>query len=224
RLAPNLAHCTATPTCPCPKGAASLSPTSPTPRQGRDDSPRVAATHVLPAPQTLRINVCYWKEKVPGAYGVSANFPCFLALCAPHHIYGLPSNEYPGLVKICCHSGSPADPEERDRPPEASALPDIQILQDFVSKYLPGLVPEPAVVEHCMYTVRGRRWAQELPSQSLPAHVGTPCLELVLAPSPPVPNLPAPTPLPGPEPRSPRSQAAWPLLRHLLPGHASHGW
>ncbi|XP_044849190.1 peroxisomal sarcosine oxidase isoform X1 [Mauremys mutica] len=102
--------------------------------------------------QTLRINVCYWKEKVPGAYGVSANFPCFLALCAPHHIYGLPSNEYPGLVKICYHSGSPADPEERDRPPEASALPDIQILQDFVSKYLPGLVPEPAVVEHCMYT------------------------------------------------------------------------
>ncbi|XP_039364145.1 peroxisomal sarcosine oxidase [Mauremys reevesii] len=102
--------------------------------------------------QTLRINVCYWKETVPGAYGVSANFPCFLVLCAPPHIYGLPSNEYPGLVKICYHSGSPADPEERDQPPEASALPDIQILQDFVSKYLPGLVPEPAVVEHCMYT------------------------------------------------------------------------
>ncbi|XP_044849191.1 peroxisomal sarcosine oxidase isoform X2 [Mauremys mutica] len=55
-------------------------------------------------------------------------------------------------LQICYHSGSPADPEERDRPPEASALPDIQILQDFVSKYLPGLVPEPAVVEHCMYT------------------------------------------------------------------------
>uniref|UniRef100_A0A8C3HGH9 Peroxisomal sarcosine oxidase n=1 Tax=Chrysemys picta bellii TaxID=8478 RepID=A0A8C3HGH9_CHRPI len=50
--------------------------------------------------QTLRINVCYWKEKVPGAYGVSANFPCFLALRTPHHIYGLPSNEYPGLVKV----------------------------------------------------------------------------------------------------------------------------
>ncbi|XP_044849192.1 peroxisomal sarcosine oxidase isoform X3 [Mauremys mutica] len=112
----------------------------------------LSADRALRAVQTLRINVCYWKEKVPGAYGVSANFPCFLALCAPHHIYGLPSNEYPGLVKICYHSGSPADPEERDRPPEASALPDIQILQDFVSKYLPGLVPEPAVVEHCMYT------------------------------------------------------------------------
>uniref|UniRef100_A0A8C3SYI4 Peroxisomal sarcosine oxidase n=1 Tax=Chelydra serpentina TaxID=8475 RepID=A0A8C3SYI4_CHESE len=102
--------------------------------------------------QTLRINVCYWKEKVPGAYGVSAHFPCFMAICAPHHIYGLPSNEYPGLMKICYHSGSPADPEEHDRPPEASALPDIERLRDFVSKYLPGVVPEPAVVEHCMYT------------------------------------------------------------------------
>uniref|UniRef100_A0A8C8S3Z1 Peroxisomal sarcosine oxidase n=1 Tax=Pelusios castaneus TaxID=367368 RepID=A0A8C8S3Z1_9SAUR len=105
--------------------------------------------------QTLRINVCYWQEKVPGAYGVSAHFPCLLAIRAnqaSHHIYGLPSNEYPGLVKICYHSGSPADPEERDRLPEASALPDIQILCDFVSKYLPGLGPQPALVEHCMYT------------------------------------------------------------------------
>ncbi|XP_075760649.1 peroxisomal sarcosine oxidase isoform X2 [Pelodiscus sinensis] len=103
--------------------------------------------------QTLRINICYWPEKVPGAYGLSAHFPCFLALRtsqAQHHIFGLPSSEYPGLVKICYHWGSPADPEERDRAPEASA--DVQILRDFVSKYLPGLVPEPAVVEHCMYT------------------------------------------------------------------------
>ncbi|XP_020923163.1 peroxisomal sarcosine oxidase isoform X2 [Sus scrofa] len=52
--------------------------------------------------QTLRINVCYWKEKAPGSYSVSQAFPCFLGLglsLAPHHIYGLPSREYPGLVK-----------------------------------------------------------------------------------------------------------------------------
>ncbi|XP_074176059.1 peroxisomal sarcosine oxidase isoform X3 [Rhinolophus sinicus] len=52
--------------------------------------------------QTLRINVCYWREKVPGSYGVSQAFPCFLGLglsLAPHHIYGLPSREYPGLMK-----------------------------------------------------------------------------------------------------------------------------
>lgn len=53
--------------------------------------------------KTLRINVCYWREKVPGSYGVSRAFPCFLGLglsAAPHHIYGLPSGEYPGLMKV----------------------------------------------------------------------------------------------------------------------------
>ncbi|XP_074869776.1 peroxisomal sarcosine oxidase isoform X2 [Carettochelys insculpta] len=103
--------------------------------------------------QTLRINVCYWQEQVPGTYGIPEHFPCLLAFHAnqaPHLIYALPSNEYPGLVKVCYNYGSPADPEERDRLPTASA--DIQILRDFVSKYLPGLVPEPAVVEQCMYT------------------------------------------------------------------------
>ncbi|XP_055983974.1 peroxisomal sarcosine oxidase isoform X2 [Sorex fumeus] len=50
--------------------------------------------------QTLRINVCYWREKVPGSYG--AAFPCFLSLersLGPHHVYGLPSREYPGMMK-----------------------------------------------------------------------------------------------------------------------------
>lgn len=53
--------------------------------------------------KTLRINVCYWREKVPGSYSVSQAFPCFLGLGlspAPHHIYGLPSGEYPGLMKV----------------------------------------------------------------------------------------------------------------------------
>lgn len=61
-----------------------------------------------PCFKTLRINVLleregYWKEKVPGSYGVSQAFPCFLGLglsLAPHHIYGLPSREYPGLMKV----------------------------------------------------------------------------------------------------------------------------
>lgn len=53
--------------------------------------------------KTLRINVCYWPEKVPGSYGMSQAFPCFLGLdlsLTPHHIYGLPSGEYPGLMKV----------------------------------------------------------------------------------------------------------------------------
>ncbi|XP_019366858.1 PREDICTED: peroxisomal sarcosine oxidase [Gavialis gangeticus] len=106
--------------------------------------------------QPLRVSVCYWKEKVPGTYGSPAGFPCFLSLStsqAPHDIYGLPASEYPGMVKVCYHHGCPVDPDERDREPKGSALPDIQILRGFVGRYLPGLEPEPAVVESCMYTI-----------------------------------------------------------------------
>uniref|UniRef100_A0A8D1EF79 Peroxisomal sarcosine oxidase n=1 Tax=Sus scrofa TaxID=9823 RepID=A0A8D1EF79_PIG len=107
--------------------------------------------------QTLRINVCYWKEKAPGSYSVSQAFPCFLGLglsLAPHHIYGLPSREYPGLVKVCYHHGNNADPEERDCPTAFADIQDVHILSRFVRDLLPDLEPEPAIMEHCMYTVR----------------------------------------------------------------------
>ncbi|KAB0367801.1 peroxisomal sarcosine oxidase [Muntiacus reevesi] len=105
--------------------------------------------------QTLRINVCYWREKVPGSYSVSQAFPCFMGLgssLAPHHIYGLPSREYPGLMKVCYHHGNNADPEERDCPAAFSDIQDVHILSSFVRDHLPDLQPEPAVMERCMYT------------------------------------------------------------------------
>ncbi|KAM4823116.1 peroxisomal sarcosine oxidase [Urocitellus parryii] len=103
--------------------------------------------------QTLRINVCYWREKVPGSYSVSKAFPCFLCLnLAPHHIYGLPAGEYPGLMKVCYHHGNSVDPEERDCPTAFSDIQDVQILCRFVRDHLPGLRPEPDIMEHCMYT------------------------------------------------------------------------
>lgn len=103
--------------------------------------------------QVLRINVCYWKERIPGTYGIGRHFPCFIGVKqhgAKHDIYGLPSNEYPGLMKICYHSGSETEPDERDR---QTSQEDIAILSSFVSKSFPGLDPTPAVVEQCMYTV-----------------------------------------------------------------------
>lgn len=102
--------------------------------------------------EVVKINVCYWKEKTPGSYNVKNRFPCFVLTSAEEsdvHIYGLPSNEYPGLMKICLHTGSPADPDHRDRQTDHS---DVDTLKAYVSRCVPGLDPEPAIVESCLYT------------------------------------------------------------------------
>ncbi|NXF34392.1 SOX oxidase, partial [Nyctibius bracteatus] len=105
--------------------------------------------------QPLRIDVCYWREKEPGTPSVGTTGPCFMAMGlpqAPHGIYGLPALEYPGLVKVCYHHGSPTDPEERDQVPPGAPRPDVALLSSFISSYLPQLEPRPAVVETCLYT------------------------------------------------------------------------
>ncbi|NXF99556.1 SOX oxidase, partial [Sakesphorus luctuosus] len=105
--------------------------------------------------QPLRIDVCYWKEKQPGSTGMGTVRPCFLTLGlsqAPHGIYGLPALEYPGMVKLCHHHGSPTDPEKRDQTPSGASRPDIALLSSFISSYLPGLETQPAVMETCLYT------------------------------------------------------------------------
>ncbi|XP_063060925.1 peroxisomal sarcosine oxidase isoform X2 [Engraulis encrasicolus] len=100
-----------------------------------------------------KINVCYWREKDPGSYGIQNRFPAFIQVEpveSKHHIYGLPSNEYPGLMKVCYHVGKDiTDPDERDRQTDRT---DINILQRYVSRCMPGLVPVPAVMESCLYT------------------------------------------------------------------------
>ncbi|KAJ8403923.1 hypothetical protein AAFF_G00347910 [Aldrovandia affinis] len=110
-------------------------------------------THLHLPLQVVKINVCYWRERTPGAYSAGNRFPCFIhveAEGAGHHIYGLPSNEYPGLMKVCYHMGSETDPDDRDRQMDRG---DIDILSRYITRHFPGLVPVPAVLESCMYTV-----------------------------------------------------------------------
>lgn len=98
----------------------------------------------------LRIAVCYWKEKTPGEYGAD-KFPVF----SQHHavdgfaVYGLPSEEYPGHVKICLHFGPDVDPDNRDAVDSKWA---IDTLKNYVSKHFPNLIPEPSIIETCIYT------------------------------------------------------------------------
>ncbi|XP_012679509.1 peroxisomal sarcosine oxidase [Clupea harengus] len=103
--------------------------------------------------QVTKLNVCYWQEKVPGSYDIRNRFPCFVqveSLESEHHIYGLPSNEYPGLMKVCYHIGKDTDPDGRDRQTNQD---DIEILKRYITRCMPGLVPVPAVVESCLYTI-----------------------------------------------------------------------
>lgn len=67
------------------------------------------------------MKVCYWREKVPGTYDANNRFPCFIVTEgeeSEHHIYGLPSHEYPGLVKV---GGAPVTTETRFRGGGASS-------------------------------------------------------------------------------------------------------
>ncbi|XP_068601660.1 peroxisomal sarcosine oxidase [Brachionichthys hirsutus] len=103
--------------------------------------------------QVVKLNVCYWKEKVPGTYQLKNGFPCFSVTESPETkvlIYGFPSNEYPGLMKICFHAGKETDPDQRDLQTDRS---DIDILKAYIARCFPGLVPEPVVVESCLYTL-----------------------------------------------------------------------
>ncbi|NXG73787.1 SOX oxidase, partial [Baryphthengus martii] len=105
--------------------------------------------------QPLRIDVCYWREKEPKTPSMGRDSPCFITVGlsqAPHSVYGLPALEYPGLVKVCYHHGSPTDPEERDRDLSGTPHPNITLLSSFISSYLPGLEAQPAVMETCLYT------------------------------------------------------------------------
>uniref|UniRef100_A0A673XCE7 Uncharacterized protein n=1 Tax=Salmo trutta TaxID=8032 RepID=A0A673XCE7_SALTR len=80
----------------------------------------------------------------PGTYGIS-HFPCFVQMGAEgahYHLYGLLSNECPGLMKV--------RNTERVRQTDRT---NILLLSQFVSLYLSGLEPEPALVESCLYTV-----------------------------------------------------------------------
>lgn len=52
--------------------------------------------------------------------------------------------------QVCYHTGSETEPDERDKQKDRG---DIDILSRYIARCFPGLVPTPAVVESCLYTV-----------------------------------------------------------------------
>lgn len=88
---------------------------------------------------------------VPSVYNLAPPSPAGLGVVCRKP--GLPAQTALIGSQVCYHHGNNADPEERDCPAAFSDIQDVHILSGFVRDHLPDLQPEPAVMEHCMYTV-----------------------------------------------------------------------
>ena len=99
--------------------------------------------------RTLLTPVTYWSDPT-NSYSASGGLP-ILFNARLTGIYGLPSYEYPGLVKMLYHGGPEADPEARDT---ASVEEYVAQVATYVRDHLPLLNnSEPAIRETCMYTM-----------------------------------------------------------------------
>lgn len=99
--------------------------------------------------QCIRTPVTYWQDPT-GSYSASSGFP-ILFNARLTDIYGIPSYEYPGLVKMLYHGGPETDPDTRDH---ASFEPYIDKVRDYVKEHLElAEYDQPAIVETCMYTM-----------------------------------------------------------------------
>ncbi|MBT4519911.1 MAG: FAD-dependent oxidoreductase [Halieaceae bacterium] len=104
---------------------------------------------LAPLLQSVATPVTYWHDP-SGVYSASSGFPIIFNSRLTG-IYGLPSYEYPNLVKILYHGGPETDPDLRDR---ASLTSHIEKVQHYVTEHLPLLENAgPAILETCMYTM-----------------------------------------------------------------------
>ncbi|XP_042150889.1 peroxisomal sarcosine oxidase-like [Oncorhynchus tshawytscha] len=85
----------------------------------------------------IKMNVCYWREQIPGSYNVQHRFPCFIQLEseeAKNYIYCLLSNEYPGLMKVwTCryHNGPETDLDKRNRQTDLLILSGLHVPSEY---------------------------------------------------------------------------------------------
>lgn len=99
--------------------------------------------------RSLLTPVTYWRDP-SGICSASNGFP-ILFNARLTGVYGLPSFEYHGLVKLLFHGGPESDPDTRDL---ASFKPYVKKVSLYVQDHLPQLDHrKPAILETCMYTM-----------------------------------------------------------------------
>ncbi|KAK2974703.1 hypothetical protein RJ640_001789 [Escallonia rubra] len=103
--------------------------------------------------QPLETTVCYWriKQGQEGKFTMASGFPTFASYGKPY-IYGTPSLEFPGLIKIPVHGGSPCDPDKRTWAPAATSLDPLKV---WIKETFNGLVDSSAPVQtqSCLYSM-----------------------------------------------------------------------
>ncbi|KAL3688596.1 hypothetical protein R1sor_014905 [Riccia sorocarpa] len=102
----------------------------------------------------IHTTIAYWEvdPENPDLYSSDRGFPVFLSYEEPI-VYGTPSLEYNGMIKVSYHSGIPCDPDTR------SVAPDHKALQDYVSPWLAKICKgnvrhdAPVLAEGCIYSI-----------------------------------------------------------------------
>ncbi|KAF5186089.1 Sarcosine oxidase protein [Thalictrum thalictroides] len=107
---------------------------------------------VLPI-QPLHTNMCYWKIKKDHEeeFLVDSGFPTFASYSSESHIYGTPSCEFPGLIKIAVDDGYKCDPDERTWTP--NEIDDS--VYSWIEERFSGRVDssKPVFTQSCMYSM-----------------------------------------------------------------------
>ncbi|KAL3747928.1 hypothetical protein ACJRO7_016706 [Eucalyptus globulus] len=102
--------------------------------------------------QPVHATVCYWKIKEghEEKYAIGGNFPTFIGY-GDVAVYGTPSLEFPGLIKITLHEGCQCDPDRRQWRPEL----DLDSLKEWIKGRFLGLVDgcAPVSMQTCMYSM-----------------------------------------------------------------------
>ncbi|KAH6760768.1 FAD-dependent oxidoreductase family protein [Perilla frutescens var. hirtella] len=103
--------------------------------------------------QPLETTVHYWKinQGHQGKFTIESGFPTFASYGEPY-IYGTPSLEFPGLVKIPVHAGRVCEPEERTWAAPAAL---VEQLRGWISGRFGELVDveKPVLNQSCMYSM-----------------------------------------------------------------------
>ncbi|KAG6739140.1 hypothetical protein POTOM_056726 [Populus tomentosa] len=102
--------------------------------------------------QALETSVCYWriKEGHEAKFAIGSDFPTFASYGEPY-IYGTPSLEFPGLIKIAVHGGYTCDPDKR---PWGPGIPSDS-MKEWIEGRFSGLVDYggPVATQLCMYSM-----------------------------------------------------------------------